>query len=367
MCKNHGINTPRRFGVELEGYVNSRVYGRVIDGCEWDIEDDGSLRNGDTECGSCQGSGHVECPDCDSDGEIHCEHCNNGYETCDECSGSGKDEDGNVCCECDGECEINCDHCDGRSYVKCPRCEGTNAIECYQCDGSGYVEADDYGIEAKCEPLSNTLPIYKMYDWLDGNGWHVDNTAGLHIHVEVEDYTVHDFQKLLALTVGIEPFIYSVTEEYRFTSQYCRPLSEYRSQVLRAIGRLDLYNIGSVKFSDTRYMGLNFDAYATYRKTVEFRYFYPQKSADMVEAYVELVTHMVNFAKHATMEQILVIVGQLLDANCTFDTNKEIIVETLKLECAVLLQQQNDVFDNYDLFTANELQAIQVIRSSAAV
>lgn len=261
-----GIQLPRRFGVELEGFVDTSIYGgRTVEGHRWDIDDDGSVS---WDC------------NCDDD----------------------------CCCDC---------------------------------------QSEHKSIEAKNDPHDHTGILYDFYRYLDSYDWEVNGTAGLHIHVECNDYDAEDFQKLLALMVGIEPYIYSVTNEYRYHNSYCRPLTNSSDEVDSILRRTYLSSgIDSVKFTENRYYGLNFESYHSWRPTVEFRYFYPQTTADKVEAYVELVNKTCEFAKHATLEQVLVITNKLLDANLS--EARTIIHEVLQLECGDNLVVQNNVYDRYD-------------------
>jgi hypothetical protein len=209
------------------------------------------------------------------------------------------------------------------------------------CDHS----SDGIGIEARSEPLSNTGALYSMYNYLDSNGWKVNNSAGLHIHVEVADYIANDFKKLLALMVGIEPVIYSVTDSFRyFDSEYCGSLKKRSSGVSNVLNSEVFSYHGEWFFTDERYTGLNFRSYNSRRNTVEFRYFAPQTEAKKVEAYVELVTQIVDFAKFASLEQILVITQKLLSS--TFVEAMIVIKEVLGLTCK--LNKENNVFETYN-------------------
>ena len=352
MC-GKGITTSRRFGVELEGYVdNSDLIGeQTVNETDWDIDTDGSLRN--SGCEDCDGDGYYTCPDCNGDGHLECAECSGtGREECAECGGDGNvhigeyDEDGDPvyeeCGMCDGSRYIPCGSCDEEGNELCERCHGESTIICDCRCGEGY-----HGIEAKSPPIQDTSPIHEMYEWLKGYGWMVDTTAGLHVHVEVNDYKIQDFQKLLALMVGLEPYVFAVNDEFRYGGcLYAKSFFHYQHRILEILGDMRLSedkqelrgsdDTEKVQFSRDRYMGTNFRSYHGGRRTVEFRYFSPQDSAEMVEAYVELMTKAVEFAKHATYDQILVISRKLLDYNNRFEVGN-IVKEIFQLEKADLL------------------------------
>ncbi|RPK20126.1 amidoligase family protein [Paenibacillus xylanexedens] len=377
MCSEHtqGIEMPRRFGVELEGYVNEDVYGSVrrANGYVWDVVEDGSLTDNDDDeqCDDCDGYGHNSCDNCDSDGEVRCD-CDHGHVPCDECEGACVvEEDGEevTCANCSGDGYQNCDECEGSGYIKCGDCDGTNRVECSTCEGEGRVdtEGNSYGIEAKSEPLLHSGPVYDMYEYLDNIGWHIDNTAGLHIHVEVGDYEWHDFQKLIALVVGMEPFIFSVTSSFRYDcSSYCDSLESYYTGVARVLKAKpeSLEGIRDLYYTNRRYMGLNLHAYRDFRKTVEFRYFSPQDDAVMVEAYADLVTRIVNFAKYATYEQVLVITKKLIGIS-SFEQARNIISEVLDLQKAEHLIHCANVYKHYDPMSIEQLLGISTEHSIA--
>ncbi len=381
MCESsEGLVMVRRFGVELEGYVDSNIYGCVNrpNGYEWDIDSDGSLRSSDDEerCDDCDGDGEVSCSNCDSDGEVPCSNCDrDGRIECCECNGDGNyiDEDTGeelICIDCGGDGYEVCDECNGSGYNDCDECDGTNLVRCTTCDGDGVTETSgsEYGIEAKSEPLLNSGPIYDIYEYLHEHDWAVDNTAGLHIHVEVADYEWHDFQKLVALVAGIEPLIYSVTGSYRYdTTGYCSSLEGYHTGVRRVLKlqESELRGISNLYFTERRYMGLNLQSYTLSRKTVEFRYFSPQNDADMVEAYADLVTRIVDFAKHATYEQVLVITKKLISID-NFNEAFDVVSEVLELKRAEKLRrQENNIYSQYDRFSLAELEEISARHSIA--
>lgn len=363
MCSSHGIKTPRRFGVELEGYVKEDLQGSIVmdSGESWDVTDDGSLESCD-ETITCNApgceNGRVGCDEC-SDGRIECSDCSGRQiHNCGECGGSGEQDYGDGHCadceNCSGSGEVSCDNCN-YGYHLCDECDGRGTHTCEKCDGDGTISNPDmfYPVEVRSEPISDTGSLYEVYEALREKGWFVNDRAGLHVHVEVVDYELREFQKLALLGLAIEPFIFGVTGERRYNPSgygYSRGYNtpEYRERILRFIQQRGITLHNEVQhFHTQRYMGLNFQAYNRGRPTIEFRYFSPQDNPEKVEAYVELVTKMVEFAKHAKREHIAVIVEKLESVQ-GFEEMKEVVAEVLELQFADRLHEENPrVIANY--------------------
>jgi hypothetical protein len=286
---------------------------------------------------------------------VTCEDCNGtggcDEETCESCDGDGWI----ICQECD-DGEIECSDCDGRGNVECYECEGEGRQDCHVCDGSGNSdEYGRYGVEVVSPPIQNTIHIHEIYEKLRGDGWEVDLDAGLHIHVDAGDYTNEDFQKILALMVGVEPVIYSMNNRYRFSgSSYCSPITRFRQQVIRRLSAP--HYATNYEFANTRYMGLNFEAVDAHG-TIEFRYFSPRDGRDAsekVENFVELVTKIVEFAKNASMEQILVIVKHLIRNKDNFDELANIVKETFQLSYTPW--NESSAYRHYQWFALSEVE-----------
>lgn len=55
-------------------------------------------------------------------------------------------------------------------------------------------------------------------------GPRIDRRCGLHVHIEVRDYTWDDLRRLLALWTRYEPFFFELLPPSRRNNQYCMPL-----------------------------------------------------------------------------------------------------------------------------------------------
>jgi hypothetical protein len=202
-------------------------------------------------------------------------------------------------------------------------------------------------VELVSPPLDETDYINDIYETLQCRyGWRVNNTAGLHIHVDALGYRARDFYKLLLFMVAVEPLIYTITNEYRFHNcGYAKAMTRFHNGVQRVFDR-DFDEISrnyEAFFTDDRYVGLNFDAFDEHG-TVEFRYFAPQKEPEKVVKYIELVTKIVEFVKDASIDQIRVIVKDLIQQN--FDTLASRLVDILDLSYNLAECRENHIFEH---------------------
>lgn len=86
-------------------------------------------------CERCDGTGVVECIACQGTGTIP--------RNCWKCKGSGKDENGNTCPECNGvgnHGEETCGDCNGSGRCECEQCHGSK--KCPACGGTGQKPDD---------------------------------------------------------------------------------------------------------------------------------------------------------------------------------------------------------------------------------
>jgi len=107
----------------------------------------------------------------------------------------------------------------------------------------------------------------------------VPEQAGLHVHVEVKDYTWTNLARLVKLMIEVEDSIYAILPECRQANGYCRGIKHnptYRAISLMR-GEAQEENIKHLvqrlteNRLEDRYFGLNLTDY-TRNRTVEFRY-----------------------------------------------------------------------------------------------
>lgn len=178
------------FGFELEGFTNNEIklVECIRDSFKEELKNkknsdlltsDGSLVHNNDECDECYGDGEIRCSECGGEGEIS--------ETCEDCDGSGKDEDGDTCPSCDGSGNITltCSECDGSGSVTCPTCGGSGGGESF--DDSG-MSGDEGSFEFPSPPLAltpaNIIRVIKFLETLrDEDIVFVNKTCGFHCHI----------------------------------------------------------------------------------------------------------------------------------------------------------------------------------------
>lgn len=363
MCNNHeqnkGLKVLRTYGIELEGYTPDSIRGNYVRG--WNLISDGSLNDGRSECGCCEGSGtrEYDCQECGGNGNHECYHCDGyGDVECSDCCGGGEVPCDN--CDCTGYVEdeygekVDCPVCDGSQYIECSTCEGNGRNNCEVCDGEGNIECDDCGGQgyyndecnecygsgydgddsegAGVECVSGVLnegeydDIDRIFDYIHNHDWFVNDDCGTHVHIGASDLSPIDLAKLAILQNIIEPMIFGTLNEYRMETNYCKKTN--REMVEKYIAKGDEITLQEVadfyygwnvnlegsfgKYDGARYYGLNLHSYF-YRQykngspTVEFRYFEGCDDSEKAKAWIELCIKLVDFAKYTTIEQLLVI------------------------------------------------------------
>ena len=90
---------------------------------------------------------------------------------------------------------------------------------------------DDWGWEIasyKACGVEDLISISKVAERLRNHGLKVNNNCGLHIHVEVNDFTTHRMGYLLARWMAVEHWLFNSVPFRRGTSVYCRALRHIR-------------------------------------------------------------------------------------------------------------------------------------------
>lgn len=346
----------RTVGIELEGYVDTLLTNRSIE--NWNFVPDGSLSSVDEteECGECEGCGNevYDCDACDGEGSICCDTCDGSgsvtVECCD-CEGTGEDEEEEChTCEGSGEYETECFDCDGYGHERCSSCDGDgeHSRDCNTCGGSGEIGTEYNGVECVSTILNEDNldeAIEQIFDYVEDCDWGVDETCGTHIHVGADDLTCHDVRKLAILMSAIEPVIYATQRENRLDCTYCKILDSDMVRNLitytnkEGMSKDDLsefiYGAGGerywrTKYTHHRYYGLNIHSFF-YRNTIEFRYFEGISNPEIVKFWAKFCINVVEFAKHATFEQIMAISTKLFHSN-SIGEMFQIVGDILELE-----------------------------------
>lgn len=341
----------RKYGIELEGYVDSNLVSNVGRRGGFDFIHDGSLEDSGEECYNCNGSGEVEetCEDCGGD----------GYEECSYCDGCGRESEEEECSYCGGEGSVTCGNCCG---------ECTQTVECSRCEGRG--DEGEYGIEAVSDPLRFSHGKSKIEDimsYLHDHNWTIREECGTHIHVDANDLSMSALQKLAILVHSIEPILFSSMSD-RYDNTYCKPMDEcfisdmysngdkpmskqsFADSYYKEEGKdLDYLD----KYDSERYYALNFHSYF-YRGTVEFRYFGGMDNVEEIWSTINLCVSLVEMAKTLDYGQILFLASNWLKAG-SLEEARGLLKYQLSLDYLVGTSYYNS------RFTSLKNEAIQLM------
>lgn len=132
----------------------------------------------------------------------------------------------------------------------------------------------------------------------------VSRACGLHVHVEVRDFTWRDLRALITLWSKYEPFFFSLQPASRRDNRYCEALrkSEWaaqdRMQFATVKRGLEGRELGLQQIQQTygKYSSLNLNYFWT-RGTVEFRLGAGTVQYEKIQRWVQLLLALVQRAK----------------------------------------------------------------------
>jgi len=132
-----------------------------------DVECEYCDGRGSTDCDNCD-YGNISCGTCDESGMVECTECG-GERTvpCDTCDGTGEDEEGESCTECDGSGKVTCDECDGGGKSTCQDCDGDGETSCNECGGDGSTTCDECygrGSTEVTDSIPVNIEVYASYN-----------------------------------------------------------------------------------------------------------------------------------------------------------------------------------------------------------
>lgn len=303
-CKNKALIQRYAYGIE-----NFKLKGITCIGCQ-----------NCSDCCKC-----VQCSQCHNNTAKLCENCNKG----------------SCCCQCQycGECNTlcnnsicyNCDYC-----YSC--CECNHSIEFFNQepkfhtpsktqtklntstrfiaaeievadidenksdlvakavkDWGGSIVQDgslpENGFEINTAPAGGDLfvrQIDEICSALKKSSAKVDDSCGLHIHINAKDFNYYDVRRLMKVYAKIEDALFGMLPYRRKKSHYCRPCGKnyirnlingrvpykkVKSSVIKTIYKDETtQNHKNVKHDSSRYVALNLHSWF-YRGTVECRMF----------------------------------------------------------------------------------------------
>jgi hypothetical protein len=204
----------------------------------------------------------------------------------------------------------------------------------------------DYGVEITTEPITNFSTLEQIFLEMQSKGWHVDENAGTHIHIDISDFSEFEKGKLLSFAKGIEKIIFMFVKEYRNGNEYCKKLQDEWRNIFKprevtvrtrdSRGRLTyqkkyeealdlegllkrrsslldvLWQNGFSNCSNNKYYWLNI--YRSRYGTAEFRIFHAIENIDELKAFVWMAHNIVEIAKHSSVAQLEFIILSLYEA-----------------------------------------------------
>ena len=122
----------------------------------------------------------------------------------------------------------------------------------------------------------------------------VNDSCGLHIHMDAADFTLDTWKNLATTYKNLESVIDAFMPGSRRDNRYCKSLSRVSAtRIQQAQSIRDL----QIAFNSDRYFKLNLEAYSRHR-TVEFRQHSGTTNFTKMENWIRFVANMITFAHH---------------------------------------------------------------------
>ena len=200
--------------------------------------------------------------------------------------------------------EIEADYCDKHRLARELSEAGIDvAVEGYNHDtrnhwklvSDGSLSGNDTFelVSPILEGESGLQELQKVCWVLDYYDVKVNNSCGLHIHMDAADFTIETWRNLAITYRHLEPVIDAFMPNTRRNNTYCKRLSGISESRIREAQTIqDLRGV----FRNDRYHKLNLEAYARHR-TVEFRQHGGTTNFTKMENWIRFVANMITFAK----------------------------------------------------------------------
>lgn len=171
---------------------------------------------GKIRCSRCNGSGDITCKSCSGRGENQCGNCYGKGETkCFWCSGKGTKESGygekkiiERCNSCSGRGVNPCTRC-SNGYITCYNCSGSGKESCYNCSGSGEV------ICVECDGFKTLDNYYEVTSHF------INISQNIYLN---NPYSGFDSLKAKNASFNIQKIIFDLREE-RFKEDYFKSIN----------------------------------------------------------------------------------------------------------------------------------------------
>lgn len=202
-----------------------------------------------------------------------------------------------------------------------------NKIKYADVGGDGSLRGGD-GVEVRTIPLSDLNKLQPIFKVLGKHSFHKGTDAGLHVHVDISDFTVEQKVNLIRFSISIEHLMYVINDSYRSGNSYCEKLHKdwrkvYRKSYFKRPIPFDQFrtlahfidyarnNANRTGGSNSnrplwngRYQWLNAQ---TRYGTVEFRIFEAVDEIEQATKFAMLAYHIVETVKHSTLKQLMFI------------------------------------------------------------
>lgn len=201
-------------------------------------------------------------------------------------------------------------------------------------DGSLYGGTGS-SVEVKTDPISNLNIVEEVFNELAEYDMNVNNTCGLHIHVDTSDFNGNDKARLLRFGIGIENLMYALVDESRSNrngdhNEYCIKLHKHwrkifrRSFINQSIHDITFNHLSSFvqavrnqrqndrngdRIWNGRYQWLN--AEVGHCPTSEFRIFSATDDYMQAQKFGMLAFHIIETVKHSTVSQLEFIIKSI--------------------------------------------------------
>jgi hypothetical protein len=126
----------------------------------------------------------------------------------------------------------------------------------------------------------------------------VNESCGLHVHMDAADFNMNTWKNLALSYKNIENTINAFMPATRRDNQYCKSLSRISERRILQANTLDDLRVA---FGNDRYHKINLEAYARHR-TIEFRQHSGSTNFTKMSNWVLFLGRMITFAQQAKVE-----------------------------------------------------------------
>lgn len=182
------------------------------------------------------------------------------------------------------------------------KCENDSSIRTMRRDGS-YTRSNMYSVELVSPILTyDDIPkLQEIIRALKKAGARVNDSCGIHIHIDGANHTAASLFNLTELFVERQSLIYTALDNNARAHRWCRKISPALRDAMKAshksLSEVELVwyspandgyssGVNHTHYNPTRYHGLNLHAFFS-KGTVEFRLFNSTLHAGKIKAYIQ--------------------------------------------------------------------------------